>query len=704
MQTKFFPPRFQGVDGNGDVIVGSVGFYQTGTTTKITTYSDYNRATANANPLNTDSNGRLGPVFFDPSDLSTGVKVVFYDAADGGGSVVYTDDRYAYDEPIAWSDISSLITQARVGEILYPRTQAEIDASVTPTDYSAEPGYAVRYGVGSGSTAAANQTGLQAALNVARQATANKERHIILPGGQIDIAGPVYGQYDASNNAVSPSDDRSAGRITIEGQGCGDKNNAGHGEARGTVLNFTATTGNQFVITNYRDSVTPAGIIARGVCLANFAIWGATTGILLYGRGAQWHDWKNLVVFNSEDGTTIDTTDGLVFSRFKNIQVVPKGDGTGTGWVADWVVSGGGSTRFDNVVFDEHNNSSTGGFAVNMDLGSAYDGSRTAFAKNVRFHQCAFQDGTIQLRIRHGLADALFDDCWWEGSTGASGRSVVISDSAGFSAVSGEEPMGLTFRDCHFADVGDNTSGRKQIVLGSTGGNDNTDSHGPVSFIRPTVVGTPSNVPFITKYNNTYDQQVLIENPIANLTGNGYLIMHMSDTGHYGPVKLVGVAGLHEVSPARWTVDSGGTDLKGRWLANGSDMPADLVATNSGSPDYDYSNAPSMPSEIFSTVGAGDTQTVYLPNGPRVQVGQVFTVTVYNSETTNLLIFDARTDIAGTPVDNEIIDQTNDASAKTLNILPGSSGSGNKRAVWRFVLRDFNKSTQHCIWHAAEIV
>ena len=180
-QTKFFPPRFQNVDANGNVIVGSLVFYQTGTTTKVTTYSDYQRTSANANPLNADANGRFGPVFFNPSDLSTGIRVDYYDAADGppgdggSGNLIYTDDRYEYHEPIVWADISGAITNINLGGVLYPRTQAEEDANIAAYNASntagdimlphKEPGDPLRYGLDQSDTGDNNTLAIQAALD-----------------------------------------------------------------------------------------------------------------------------------------------------------------------------------------------------------------------------------------------------------------------------------------------------------------------------------------------------------------------------------------------------------------------------------------------------------------------------------------------------------------------------------------------------------
>ena len=110
------------MDANGAPIIGSLEFYQTGTSTKITTYSDAARSAANTNPINADSNGRFGAIFFSPTDLETGVKVVYYDAADGAGgtgSIVYTDDPYGKDEADSTLSASAVAEALNVYTLQY---------------------------------------------------------------------------------------------------------------------------------------------------------------------------------------------------------------------------------------------------------------------------------------------------------------------------------------------------------------------------------------------------------------------------------------------------------------------------------------------------------------------------------------------------------------------------------------------------------
>lgn len=73
-----FNPLAQYFDDNGDPLGGGkLHFYETGTTTEATTYSDEAETTANANPVILDAAGRQPDIFF------TGqLKVVLKDADD----------------------------------------------------------------------------------------------------------------------------------------------------------------------------------------------------------------------------------------------------------------------------------------------------------------------------------------------------------------------------------------------------------------------------------------------------------------------------------------------------------------------------------------------------------------------------------------------------------------------------------------------
>ena len=100
MANRFNLPRVTALDSNGDPISGAkLNFYESGTTTRLDTYSDTALSSANANPLVADSAGRFGEIFLQASDY----KVVLTDADDVtiwtadpvAGTIDVTGDDYA---------------------------------------------------------------------------------------------------------------------------------------------------------------------------------------------------------------------------------------------------------------------------------------------------------------------------------------------------------------------------------------------------------------------------------------------------------------------------------------------------------------------------------------------------------------------------------------------------------------------------------
>lgn len=87
MATRFTNAPFQVLDGNGDPYSGALlNFYETGTSTRLDTYSDNALSSANANPVVADSAGRFGDIFLKPQDY----KVVLTDSS--GATTVDTFD------------------------------------------------------------------------------------------------------------------------------------------------------------------------------------------------------------------------------------------------------------------------------------------------------------------------------------------------------------------------------------------------------------------------------------------------------------------------------------------------------------------------------------------------------------------------------------------------------------------------------------
>lgn len=126
-----------------------VNFFLTGTTTPTPVYTTSALSVAHTQPVQADSGGVLATVYLDPSIV---YKASVYDQND---VLQYTVD------PVN----DAVVSQASIGAALYPRTDAEISAGVTPTSYVYPPGDVRRYGaVGDNSTDCT--TAIQDALDV----------------------------------------------------------------------------------------------------------------------------------------------------------------------------------------------------------------------------------------------------------------------------------------------------------------------------------------------------------------------------------------------------------------------------------------------------------------------------------------------------------------------------------------------------------
>lgn len=154
MSLVIFPRQFL-VDINGTPRVGAkANFYQSGTTTPITVYTTGAYSAPHANPVLSVSGGLFPAVYVNPTVNST-YKMVITDSAD---VTLYTEDN-----------IPALgFTEDDIGAILYRRTDAEIAATVTPTNYSYPPGDIRRYGTTDPSGVASSNTAIKNAVAVAR--------------------------------------------------------------------------------------------------------------------------------------------------------------------------------------------------------------------------------------------------------------------------------------------------------------------------------------------------------------------------------------------------------------------------------------------------------------------------------------------------------------------------------------------------------
>jgi hypothetical protein len=129
-------------DNNGRPLTGGLLFtYEAGTTNKIATYTDASGGVTNTNPIVLDFRGEAR-VWIDP-ELTYKFTLAPADDTDPPTRPIWTvDDIRA---GITFEDL----TREIIGEILWPRTAAEIAAGVVPVNYWIEPVDVDRYGTNS---------------------------------------------------------------------------------------------------------------------------------------------------------------------------------------------------------------------------------------------------------------------------------------------------------------------------------------------------------------------------------------------------------------------------------------------------------------------------------------------------------------------------------------------------------------------------
>lgn len=148
-------------DNNNFPLVGGKLFtYIAGTTTKIATYTDSTGGTPNSNPVILNYRGEA-QVWIDPTLT---YKFVLAPATDTDPP---TNPFWSVDQlttGLSYAGLIALLTQQFLGQIIYPRTVAEIAVPVTPTAYIYPEGDIRRYGAATGATT--NHLALNSALAV----------------------------------------------------------------------------------------------------------------------------------------------------------------------------------------------------------------------------------------------------------------------------------------------------------------------------------------------------------------------------------------------------------------------------------------------------------------------------------------------------------------------------------------------------------
>ena len=275
MPQTFVLPKQVGIIG-GEVAPASVmRFYQTGTSTPQNVYTD--AALSNAvTSVTADSAGVFAKVYLNPS-ASANYRVTLENSA---GTVTWTED-----------DISkNPLTQASVGETLFPRTAAEIAAGVTPTNYAYDPYTTPRYGA-LGDATTDDAAAIQREIDSCQQA-----------GAVLDLWGTTATGYKI-NTALEITS-----KIKILGHG--------HGKC-GIIANgvnaFNLAAGlNQVQLEGFRiNSATRHTVTPNTLKAIN--IQGTTAS------ACNWHNYRDLFIDGFE--TPIQAA-GLRASEFHNITTV----------------------------------------------------------------------------------------------------------------------------------------------------------------------------------------------------------------------------------------------------------------------------------------------------------------------------------------------------------------------------------------------
>lgn len=245
----FTLPSQQALDSSARVRAGAkLHFYLTGTSNPADAYADSDLTTPIANPLTADSGGVFAQFFLDP-DVT--YRIVMKDAA---GSVIGGPWDPANEKVLTASSVGALVTSDYIGTTLdsLKRTQAEIDAGVTPVNYAYPPGDVRRYGaVCDGVTD--DSVAVQKAFDV---------------GGKVSLPLGLVLKLDSGVTM-------DAARSSLEGNGGAFKSGLG---SPGTVLSVTSSTGSENVARNgIRNLIIYADAVISGVIGINFEYSGAGT-------------------------------------------------------------------------------------------------------------------------------------------------------------------------------------------------------------------------------------------------------------------------------------------------------------------------------------------------------------------------------------------------------------------------------------------
>lgn len=180
MATPFQLPKASPVSAGASYASCKAYFYQAGTTTPISTYTTAALSVAHANPVVADANGVFAAIYVNEAVNAT-YRLQLKTSAD---VLIYDEDN-----------IPTTLNQASLGAVLYPRTAAEIAASVTPISYVYPPGDIRRYGTNTtpGTTDMAGPLANGLLVSASHPLQLQQETYLCGSALTVPAQGQVYG-------------------------------------------------------------------------------------------------------------------------------------------------------------------------------------------------------------------------------------------------------------------------------------------------------------------------------------------------------------------------------------------------------------------------------------------------------------------------------------------------------------------------------
>ncbi len=275
----FVPPRFIPVNSAGRTYPGSkLHFFAAGTETRITVYTNASLGAPASNPMTADAGGQFAAVYLDPTEGS--FKAVLKNSA---GAQLWSEDNIP----------ASSVSASQVGLALYPRSDAEITAGVTPSYYNYPLGDVRRYGFLAYDTTSDQSTALNNAYLVAVQEG----------GGIIEIP---------------ESDFRAA--VTIAHQGIVFRGKGGIG-SQTIWRNFGATAPVTF--NNFTRGIVGSGLERIALYNRDSEVYTTTDGIVLDGEASgllqmDYLSFKDVYIYGFRDN--INITGRMIWCEFDRVR------------------------------------------------------------------------------------------------------------------------------------------------------------------------------------------------------------------------------------------------------------------------------------------------------------------------------------------------------------------------------------------------